>query len=513
MHWRDVLAREAGRTANAVWCGTPPAWTFSELEARAGDVAKGLQSRGIKRGDRVALLSYNCPEFLAALFGSWMVGATVVPINFRWTVGEVRGLLTITRAQLLVLGQDLIGLTTGQGGTDAFTVPTVELHALAGSGAGKFQAGNLPAVSEDDDALLVFTSGTTAAPRGVLLRHRQLIVASMILAAELQIVPEDVVLAVTPLYHMGALGFALAHLIRGASTALLPDPHFDPGLVLDTVAERRVTALYLTPGMYRRVFRHQEFTNRDLTSWRNCIVGSESVPAATVKEISEALPHGEVLNIYGLTECGGPCVTVSRGRDALVKAPSVGRGMLNTTVAIVDEAGNRIGPGTVGEIIVQGDQCATRYWENPEATAETFHDGWVFTGDLGFMDADGYLTLVDRKKDVVISGGENIFPAEIEAILYRHPAILEASIVGVPDPEWGEIVMAYVVMQPGAQASLADIQEYCSEHLASYKKPRRVRFLEALPRNSSGKVVKSELKAWARAEVQKTNRSEERSGR
>jgi acyl-CoA synthetase (AMP-forming)/AMP-acid ligase II len=290
------------------------------------------------------------------------------------------------------------------------------------------------------------------------------------------------------------LAFSVAHAIIGSSTTCFPQTAWDPELFLKTVEKERCTYLYITPDMYRQVFSVPDFSKYDLSSWRTCITGSTPVPRATIEEMAEHLPQGRIYNMYGLTEAVGPAVSVAKHEIAISRAPSVGLPFVNTDVRVLNESGDECQPGEVGEITVCGDQVMKEYFNDPATTKATLKDGWLYTGDLGELDDEGFLYVVDRKKDIIISGGENISSVEVESILYKHPKIMEVAVIGIPDPKFGEGVCAVVVPREGESVSEEDVVEYCKERLASYKKPRKVIFADTLPRNPSGKVLKRDLR-------------------
>jgi acyl-CoA synthetase (AMP-forming)/AMP-acid ligase II len=510
MHLREILVREARRNAQReAFIYGDRRLTFSQLRERASRLANALSALGVRRGDRVGILLYNCFEYPEILWANFLLGSVAVTLNFRLASEEIVYCQGVSQLKVLVLGKEfeerVDPVRERLGGIEHYIV----LGGATLTGALNYQSladkasADLPPFSgEDRDAAVVlFTSGTAAFPKAVVLTHHNLVTAGMIWAADMDICHGDNCLVVTPFYHIGAVGYHLAHALQGSCTTCFPQPVWDPELFLNLVQKERVTYLYITPGMYRQVFSVPGFSQFDLRSWRTCITGSEPVPRATVEEMAEHLPHGTIYNAYGLTEASGPTVSFSKGRMALEKAPSVGRPFVNTDIRIVNQAGEECPQGEVGEIVVRGDQVMREYLNDPKTTGETLRGGWLYTGDLGQVDGDGFLFVVDRKKDIIISGGENISSVEVESTLYKHEKIMEAAVIGIPDQKFGEAVCAVVVPRKGLTLTEEEVVEYCKQKLASYKKPRKVLFAEALPRNPSGKVLKRELrKAYAGTE-------------
>jgi fatty-acyl-CoA synthase len=503
MHLREVLLREARRNSQVdAFVYGDQRITFSQLKERACRLANALSSLGVRRGDRVGILLYNCVEYPEILWANFLLGSVAVAINFRLVSEEIVYVQDVADLKVLILGTEFLDRIDPV----REHLSSIEKYVCLGKerSHGMFDyhelmergSSILPPVSGDDRdaALVLFTSGTAAFPKAVVLTHHNLITAGLIWAADVGIRPGDNCLAVTPFYHIGAVGYHIAHAICGASTTCFPQSKWDPELFLKTVEKEKITYLYITPGMYRQVFSVPKFREYDLSSWRVCITGSEPVPRATVEEMAENLPYGRIYNEYGLTEATGPTVSVAKHEMAIAKAPSVGRPFINTDIRIMDESGHECEIGQVGEITVKGDQVMKGYLNDPDTTAATLKDGWLYTGDLGEMDDEGFLYVVDRKKDIIISGGENISSVEVESTLYKHPKIMEAAVIGLPDPKFGEGVCAVVVPRAGERISEQEVVDYCKEHLASFKKPRKVIFADALPRNPSGKVLKRDLR-------------------
>jgi len=503
MHLREVMLREARRNSQVdAFVYGDRKITFSQLKERACRLANALSSLGVERGDRVGILLFNCLEYPEILWANFLLGSVAVTLNFRLVSEEIVYVEDVAKLKVLILGSDFLEriepVRDRLSGIESLIClgkeklhGILDYHELVEKGSAILPV----APSDDRDAAVVlFTSGTAAFPKAVVLTHQNIITAGLIWAADHGIRHGDNCLVVTPFYHIGAVGYHLAHALCGASTTCFPQPNWDPELFLKTVEKERNTYLYITPGMYRQVFSVPDFRKYDLRSWRVCLTGSEPVPEATVKEMAENLPYGKIYNAYGLTEATGPTVSVAKHEMAIAKAPSVGRPFVNTDIRIMDESGHECETGRVGEIVVKGDQVMKEYLNDPETTAAVLKEGWLYTGDLGEMDEEGFLYVVDRKKDIIISGGENISSVEVESILYKHPKIMEAAVIGIPDPKFGEGVCAVVVPREGERILEQELVDYCKTHLASFKKPRKVIFTDALPRNPSGKVLKRDLR-------------------
>ena len=503
MHFREVLLREGRRNPHInAFIYKDRKMTFSQLKDRACKLANALSALGIRQGDHVGILLYNCFEYPEILWANFMLGSVAVTLNFRLVSEEIIYAHNVADLDALIFGAEfddrinpirdqLEGIQNficlGKGTLDN-VYDYAELVEKARSEVPAFSG------SSQDPAVVLFTSGTAAFPKAVVLTHHNLITAGLIWAADMDIQDGDNCLVVTPFYHIGAVGYHLAHAMRGAGTTCFPQQSWDPELFLKTVEKERNTFLYITPGMYREVFAVPNFSKYDLSSWKTCITGSTSVPKATIEEMAEHLRQGKIYNAYGLTEAAGPTVSASKGEMAIVKAPSVGVPFLNTDIRIMDDDGKECVFGEIGEIAVKGDQVMPCYLNDPSTTRLTLKDGWHYTGDLGQMDDDGYLYVVDRKKDIIISGGENISSVEVESILYKHPKIMEAAVIGIEDAKYGEAVCAVVVPRKAENLTEAEVVQHCKQQLASYKKPRKVIFVEALPRNPSGKILKRDLR-------------------
>ncbi len=503
MHFRDVLLRESRRNPSAnAFIYRDAKITFSELRNRSLRLANALYATGVRRGDRVGVLLYNCLEYPEILWANFVLGSVAVTLNFRLASEEIVYANDVAQMKVLLYGSEfdaaLAPIEDRLHGIEqlvAIGPSQLDGHVTYSSLVEKARCEPPPFDGQDSDpGVILFTSGTMGFPKAVVLSHRNLMTAAMLWACDHGIEPGDNCLVVTPFYHIGAVGYHLAHAIRGAATTCFPQRSWDPEVFLKTVQKERNTFLYITPQMYREVFSVPGFFDYDLCSWKTCITGSTSVPKATIDEMSEHLPYGTIYNAYGLTEAAGPTVATSRGESAKIKAPSVGRPFLNTDYRIMDENFQECPPGSIGEIAVKGDQIMQEYFNDAEATRKAIKEEWLYTGDLGYVDDDGFLYVVDRKKDIIITGGENVSSVEVESTLYKCPKVMDAACIGIPDEKYGEAICAVIVPKQNEHLTEDEIICFCKENLASYKKPRKIFFCDCLPKNPSGKVLKRKLR-------------------
>ncbi|HVX17778.1 MAG TPA: long-chain fatty acid--CoA ligase [Acidimicrobiales bacterium] len=501
VNWFAVLAHHARHAPDkAITIFEGQTVTYGEMADRAGRLAAGLHARGVRAGDVVALLSYNCPEFLEVLFAANYLGAIAMPINWRLAAPEVRYILEHSAARALVCDEALVELgAAASEGSDALVVrgTTTSTSAAGWEAVADLRgaaASLAPAMAAPDDVhRLMYTSGTTGHPKGVMLTHANLAWKNFAHLVEFGFNANDLGLACGPLYHVGALDLTTTTLIAAGATTILHRV-FDAGAVVDELERSRVTTVWLAPAMVNAILALPGIDQRDLSSVRVVINGGEKMPVPLIERIQRTFPSAWFADAYGLTE------TVSGDtfldRDSIItKLGSVGRPCLHLDVAIWDGNGKPVPPGEPGEVVLRGPKVFKGYWRDPDATAAAFAGGWFHTGDVGIVDTDGYLFIVDRLKDMIVSGGENIAGSEIERVLYEHDAVREAAAVGRPDDKWGEVPVAFVVLRDGALASADDLLAHCGERLARFKTPKAITFLDELPRNPSGKVLKRELRA------------------
>jgi fatty-acyl-CoA synthase len=470
-------------------------WTYAQLDRRANALAHALRDLGVRHGDRVAYLDLNHPNFLLTLVAAARLGAIHVPLNFRLTAPELSFIIGDAGVHTLVHDEafaETVDRIRGEISCRQLvsTAARPGVHSLDSLLLGRPGDPLDTQVSTDDVAVIMYTSGTTGRPKGAMLTHGNLLWNNVNAFLAYDSSVDDVTLVCAPLFHIGGLNVTmLSALMKGATVVLMRA--FDPGEVLELIARQRVTTMFGVPAMFLFMSQHPAFATADLSSVRHFICGGAPVPEALIRVYGArgiCFAQG-----YGLTETS-PFVTLVPMERALEKVGSAGLPPMFTDVRLVDERGDDVPTGERGEVVVRGPNVMKGYWNRPEATAETIVDGWLHTGDVGVQDAEGYYYIVDRKKDMVISGGENVYPAEVEDCLYQHPGVAEVAVIGVPDSRWGEAVLAVVVRRPGATVEEQDIVDFTQGRLARYKQPRRVVFADALPRNPAGKVLKFELR-------------------
>jgi fatty-acyl-CoA synthase len=474
--------------------------TNLEVERRVNALAAGLRDHGVGRGDVVALLTYNCPEFIESIFAINKLGAAFLPLNYRLAAPELRYILDHAGAVGIISEAELCGVLDGI----AESLPELRLRVLIGEGRAGWATytslveAHLGAtvpdaeMGHDDLQRLMYTSGTTSRPKGVCISHGNLVWKNLGHITEFGINTDDTTLVAGPLYHVGALDLpASGVLYAGGSVILLK--RFDALAVLETTQRERPTNMWLAPTMVNMLLQVPELESFDLTSVRFIINGGEKMPVPLIERIMRAFPNARLADAYGLTETVSGDTFLDR-EHVISKIGSVGKPVMHLEVRIVDEAGHDVAPGATGEIALRGPKVFKQYWRDDEATANAIRDGWFHTGDIGRIDPDGFLYIEDRKKDMILSGGENIASPEIERAIYEHPAVLEAAVVGVPDARWGEVPKAFVVVRTGASVSADALTAHCATRLAKFKVPKHVEFVDELPRNPSGKILKRELR-------------------
>jgi fatty-acyl-CoA synthase len=470
-------------------------WTYAELNQLTNKVAHGLHALGVNPGDRVGFLGLNHPRFFFTLFAAAKLDAIFVPLNFRLTGPELSFIVRDAGLHTLVYEEafaSIIDSIRGDLNVREYVC------AVEQSGARGFDSllhdqrdSDLDyPVAMSDVALIMYTSGTTGRPKGAMLTHGNIIWNNINTTLADDGTSQDITLVVAPLFHIGGLNVTpLISFIKGATVVM--EQMFEPGMVLENIEKYRVTSMFGVPAMYLFMAQHPDFATRDLSSIRVLSCGGAPVPEALIKVYgARGLPFNQG---YGLTETS-PFASFLPSSMATKKLGSAGIAPFFTDVKIVDDDGRDVPDGERGEIVVRGPNVMKGYWNRPDATAEVLIDGWFHTGDVGIRDADGYFFIVDRKKDMIISGGENVYPAEVEDALYQHPGIKEVAVIGVHDPRWGETVRAIVVRKDGVSLSEQDVIDFTQDKLARYKQPKSVVFIDLLPRNPAGKVLKFDLR-------------------
>jgi fatty-acyl-CoA synthase len=496
----DILRRHASVRADktAYIVGTERV-TYRAFHQRSNQLARALQRLGVRRGDRVAVLANNRLEYPVIYFAVIKLGAIVVPINARFTGQEVDAIVTHAEAETFFVATEFAPLVTEL--RAAGRLPSVRrfisIDGAGGSGdphldalADAEVADDLEtAIDERDAHVMLYTSGTTGSPKGTLLSQRSYYLQATTSHLQLGFTEDDVGLSMFPMFHMGGWALPLGFWHTGGTAVIMPKA--DPRAILQAIAREHVTYLYAVPTVFRSLLALPDFDRFDLRSLRLLGGGTAAMTAAQVREIMERFGCHRMVILYGSTEAGP--VSALRPGDVPRKPETVGRPYLDVEVRLVDEAGHAVASGSVGEIAVRSEFTMQGYWRNPDETARAIRDGWVVTGDLGVFDAEGFLSIVGRRKEVIRSGGESIFPVEIERVLLTHPGIREASVLGIPDAHWGEAVVAAVVLRDGAALTATEVIEHLRTHLASYKKPRHVCFLTALPRTPASQQVHKPL--------------------
>ncbi|GAA0944133.1 long-chain-fatty-acid--CoA ligase [Actinocorallia libanotica] len=501
-HWSDHVARHAYTRPEAVALRFEGAsTTWAELDRRIRALAGGLHARGVRRGDRVAVLMTNRPEFVETVVAANLLGAIAVPVNFRLSAAEAAYIVADSGARVLVADGGLAPLTAAvRASGDSGLACLVAGEPV--DGAERYEdvlaeAAEPPAVPVDerDTALIMYTSGTTGRPKGAMLSHLNLLMQSFTLIRAWRLFGDDEVnLCASPLFHIGAIGSVAPMLMVGATTVILPSGRFDAAAVLELIESEQVTSAFLVPAQWQLLCAEPSAPRR-AGSLRTISWGAAPATVTLLERMAEVFPHAANVAVFGQTEMS-PVTCALEAGDALRKIGSVGRPVATVAARIVDAGMKDVAPGEVGEIVYRGPSTMAGYWNDPQATAEAFEGGWFHSGDLVRADEEGFLYVVDRKKDMIISGGENIYCAEVENALAAHPAVAEVAVVGVPHDRWGETPLAVVVPAAGAQApTAAELAEWCRERLASYKRPTAVVAVAELPRNASGKVLKHELRA------------------
>jgi long-chain acyl-CoA synthetase len=484
---------------------------YREFHERVRALAAAFREMGLQRGDRVAVLMWNCPELLESYYAIWRAGGCVVPLNARFRAEEITYHVNDSRCSILVLGeefQDVVADLVARLGCVRHFIVTgsprwrfTPYHQLLHRWMGTDVA-EVP-VSDDCLAWLFYTSGTTGRPKGAVLTHGNLTFVSVAWVADLMhLEPEDIAIHAAPLTH-GAGFHALALTMKGCTQVILGGRRFDPELFCSTVSQHRVTNTWLVPTQIKMLLRYPGLDQWDLSSLRWVVYGGAPMYAGDMKEALHRI--GPVfVQLFGQGETP-MTATYLRREEHVADGPgserlsSCGHARSGIEIRIMGAADEEVGLGAVGEICVRGPSVMKGYWERPEATVEALRGGWLHTGDLGSVDEQGYVYVLDRSKDMIISGGENVYPREIEEVLLTHHCVAEACVIGVPDEMWGEAVKALIVLKPGRCASAEEIKSFVAARIADYKKPKSVDFVDELAKNAYGKLLRREIRSryWA----------------
>jgi len=496
----------------AIVCGKER-WTYRQFCGRINSVSHYLSSVGVGKDDKVALLHPNCHSFLEAYYGVTQIGAISVPINYRLAPGEVAFILNDSESKVLIADP----MFHGQVDSIRGQVPLIKKIVWTGEGrdakelrdqnyevaAKAAESRSLPdaGTADDDIAQIYYTSGTTGRPKGVMLSHKNVSTHALGTVAELHLTDSDVWIHVAPLFHLADAWATWAITLVGGTHVLVRE--FDSKTVFETIQKEKVTITNLIPTMLNLMVNHPEVKKYDYRSLRALLSGGAPIAPEVVRKIVDTF-QCDYIQTYGMTETS-PYLTLSLLKEHLKRLPyedqlrfksKTGREFIGVQLKVVNGNGEEVRPDEkeVGEIIVKGDIVTKGYWKLPDETAKAIRDGWLYTGDMAVIDGEGYVTIVDRKKDMILTGGENVYSTEVENVLYTHPAILECAVVGVPDEKWGEAVKAIVVLKPSRNATDQEIIEFCKDRIAHYKAPKSIDFMEVLPKTGSGKIQKRELR-------------------
>jgi fatty-acyl-CoA synthase len=506
-NWTNQLARHSLMQPDATalrFLGHTTTWR--ELDDRVATLAGALSRRGVAFGDRVLILMLNRTEFIESFLATNRLGAIAVPVNFRMTPPEIAFLVSDCQAKVVITEAVLASVAAAVRDID----PTLTTIVVAGgatedaAGSGVVGYDELMAeqgaraavvdIPNDSPALIMYTSGTTGRPKGAVLTHTNLAGQALtFLFTNGADINNDVGFIGVPLFHIAGIGNMIPGMLLGRPTVVYPLGAFDPGALLDVLESEGVTGIFLVPAQWQAVVAEQSARPRNLKlrvlSW-----GAAPASDTLLRSMSDTFPGTQILAAFGQTEMS-PVTCMLLGEDAIRKLGSVGKVIPTVSARVVDENMNDVEIGRVGEIVYRAPTLMAGYWNNPKATAEAFAGGWFHSGDLVRQDAEGYIWVVDRKKDMIISGGENIYCAEVENVLAGHPAIAEVAVVGRADTKWGEVPVAVIALGAETELELADVEKFLSDRLARYKHPKAVEIVDALPRNPAGKVLKTELRA------------------
>jgi acyl-CoA synthetase (AMP-forming)/AMP-acid ligase II len=498
MNLTDILVHHAAHFGDEVALeheGVQTSW--SALLEGTRRTAGALRELGVARGDVVAVLLHNSDRFLEVMHAISHLGAVFMPLNWRLAGPELQYIVQDATARVLISEAEFAPTLDALRGDLDCTY--VALGAVPDGWTGlddvaaDAQPEHAAAVLEPGDLLrLMYTSGTTSRPKGVMLTYGNLTAKCAAHVVEYRMTHEAVGLACGPLYHVGTLDMTTTNLMYlGARVHV--QRRFDAGRVLEAIERQRITHLWLAPAMVRAVVDHPDVETRDLSSVAMIIDGGEKMPLPLIERVLEAFPNAWFADGYGLTETMSGDTCLDKGRERH-KLGSVGRPVLHTEIRVVDELGQDVPAGERGEIVIRGPKTCAGYWRNEQATADAFRDGWFHSGDLGMLDEDGYLFVLDRLKDVIVSGGENIASSEVERVIYEHPAVREVAVVAGPDPRWIEVPIAYVALFEGQEVTADALREHCGTQLARFKVPKAFHVVDELPRNPSGKILKRQLR-------------------
>lgn len=495
-----TLARNARRTPDKKAIDFDGnVYTYDQFNREVNKLANGLIAKGIEKGEKVALLMKNSDKFMIVFYAVMKVGAVAVPINFRLTLEEVRYILDDSDASIVFFDEEyaaliqqaaegnhklLLQFSTGD--------KTVSVQRKMEEVMAVNESEPDVIVEEWDDAEILYTSGTTGRPKGALFDHHRVLHVAFTTSITMKIGTEDNLLHVAPLFHSAQLNlFMVTGTFLGSTQVIHQD--FNPSHVLNSIEQHKISIFFAVPTMYNFLIQVPDREKFDLSSVKRCGYGAAPMPIALLEKSMAMFESDQFFNMCGLTEAG-PGGVFLWPEDHKTKIGAGGSAALNTEVRVVNETDDDVLPNQVGEFIIRSEMVMKKYHKKPEETKKTLRGNWLYTGDLAMIDEDGYVTLVDRKKDMIISGGENIYSTEVEQVLYKHPKLLESAVIGLPDEIWGEKVVAIVVANKGETLDTEEIKEFCRKYLAKYKVPSQIIEEKEIPRNASGKVLKYRIR-------------------
>ena len=510
-HLLQRMARQFPKRA-AIFHGTQAVATYAQWAQRCAHLAQQFQNAGLQPGDRVAIFMHNHPRYLEVLFGAWWAGLAVVPINAKLHVREAQWIIDNAQASWAFVTSDVMADVTANtsqqltGLQRVIDVDSPEANALWTMPQASDAPPTKPIIERqsDDLAWLFYTSGTTGRPKGVMITHRNLMTMGLAYFTDVDaITDQDAIVYAAPMSH-GAGLYAIPHLMAGARHVVPASGGFDAAELLELGQSVGPLSMFAAPTIVKRLVDHAEQTSLTpkacALAFKTIVYGGAPMYAADIQRALRIM-GSRFVQIYGQGE--SPMVGTALSRFHLSdtthpehaqRLASIGIAQTPVQIRITDEHGHDLALGEVGEVLIKGDSVMGGYWRNPEATQAAIRDGWLFTGDMGCLDAHGFLTLKDRSKDLIISGGSNVYPREVEEVLLQAPGVSEVAVVGAPDPEWGEVIVAFVVTQPGSTVSAQDLDAYCLKEIARFKRPKRYELVDSLPKNNYGKVLKTELR-------------------
>jgi long-chain acyl-CoA synthetase len=483
---------------------------FKTLNEHVNSLANALIRKGLNKGDRIGVLVHNCHQFIEIYFAAAKSGGIFCPYNNHLKPWEIRDLIIYSTPKFLFIDPDFGGMISGIKSELTSVESFISLNKSDLSFMEDYKAilapGEIhePAVKvfEDEVQSIIFTAGTTGKPKGAMRTHRHLLSDAVASAIDLKVGYDEEVLITFPMYHVACEDNIVRHSYLPNTIHIKKEGAFNPAEVLEYIVRERISRAQFVPTMIHSLIQVPDVDKYDLSSLKLILYAGSSMPVELLKQAIAVFPCG-FAQMYGQTESGpfttflGPEDHILDGTEkSITRLASSGKPALNYEIRIVDENDNDVPSGEVGEIIGRSEAMTIGYWQMPEATAEKLKNGWLHTGDLGKFDEDGYIYIVERKNDMIISGGVNVYPREIEEILYKHPAVFEASVIGLPDEHWGEVVKAVIVLKKGTSATEKEIIEFCGKHLAGFKKPKSIDFWEELPKSSTGKLLKKDIRKY-----------------